>query len=255
MTTMTTTTLMTTTRRLLLAAIGLAPALAAVACGGAQPAPAVQGAGASTAGVSTVAALTSSPEPGSVSAHAESPPPSAPVPPSAAIAEAAPAPEPGTPTPAAAPDPSTVQELFDDTARAPAAALKSKTGAGDPAAALVQGLSELAKRAAPGMDVDGPLATGTLREKQSLQTDITLAPTRCYAILGYSRRIKDVDLYLLLPPGILAAQDGTDSSTPVIGGPDHPVCPLSSSPVTYKLRIVADQGSGEVAVQLYSKAR
>jgi hypothetical protein len=228
----------TRVRRLVLAAIALGPGLAGTACGGAQPAPALESAQVAPAPDWTPSP---SPEPRSVVA-------------ASAQTDLAPATTPAA-NPDTASDPSTVQELFDDTARAPAAALKAKTAAADAAAALAQGLTELAKRVAPGMDADGPLATGTLREKQSLQTDITLAPNRCYAILGYSRQIRDVDLYLLLPPGILAAQDGTNSSTPVIGGADHPICPAASVPVTYKLRIVADQGAGDVAVQLYSKVR
>jgi hypothetical protein len=245
---------MTITRVALLlgsSVLALAPLAAGVACGGAQ---------------STVAPP-SSLEPG---VRAVAPPGSASVTHPLAATQAsesrgqAGAVAPDT-SPAAAPagaatapgaaDPSTVQELFDDTTRAHAAALKAKPAAGDPAAPLVQGLSELAKRAAPGMDPDGPLATGTLQEKQSLQADVTFLPGRCYAILGYSREVKDVDLFLLLPPGILAGQDGTKGSTSVIGDPAHPICPVAAAPVTYKLRIVADQGAGDVAVQVYSKAR
>jgi hypothetical protein len=67
--------------------------------------------------------------------------------------------------------------------------------------------------------------------------------------------VKDLDLYLLLPPGILSGQDTTDDNAPVIGGPPQPMCPVATTPVTYKLDVVADQGAGEVAVQLYSKAK
>jgi hypothetical protein len=150
-------------------------------------------------------------------------------------------------------DTSTVQRLFDDTTHAPAAVLRAKgaTG-GDP---LARGLRDLAQRVAPGMDPDGPLATGTLKEKQNLQTDVTLQPGKCYAIVGYSKKVRDLDLYLLLPPGILSGQDTTDDNVPVIGGPPQPMCPVATAPVTYKLGVVADQGAGEVAVQLYSKAK
>jgi hypothetical protein len=150
-------------------------------------------------------------------------------------------------------DASTVQRLFDDTNHAPAATLKAKgaTG-GDP---LAKGLRELALRVAPGMEPDGPLAAGTLKEKQNLQTDVTLQPGKCYAIVGYSKNVRDLDLYLLLPPGILSGQDTTDDNVPVIGGPPQPMCPVATTPVTYKLGVVADQGAGEVAIQLYSKAK
>jgi hypothetical protein len=150
-------------------------------------------------------------------------------------------------------DASTVEQLFDTTSHAPPAALKDKgTAAADP---LSKGLRDLAKRVAPGMEPDGPLATGTLKEKQNLQTDITLQPGKCYAIVGYSKKVRDLDLYLLLAPGILSGQDTTDDGGPVIGGPPQPMCPVAATPITYKLGIVADQGAGEIAVQLYSKAK
>jgi hypothetical protein len=168
---------------------------------------------------------------------------------------AAPAPAETSTASAAASDPSTVQELYDDTTHAPSAVLKAKAVGDASAAALAQGLDDLAKTKAPGMDPDGPLATGTLKEKESLQEDVTFVPGRCYAILGYSKQVKDVDLYLLLPPGILTGQDGTYSSTPVLGGAGHPLCPIATQSITYKLRIVADHGAGEVGVQVYSKAR
>jgi len=143
-----------------------------------------------------------------------------------------------------------IQKLFDDASHAPAASLKAKgLDAGDP---LAKGLRELAKKVAPGMEPDGPLATGTLKEKQSVQTDVTLQSGKCYVIVGYSKKVKDLDLYLLLS-GILSGQDTTDDSSPVIGASPQPMCPAATTAVTYKLAIVADQGAGEVAVQLYSK--
>ena len=104
------------------------------------------------------------------------------------------------------------------------------------------------------MQPDGPLASGNVKEKHHLQTDITLQPGKCYSIIGFSRKVRDLDLYLLLPPGILSGQDLTDDNKPVIGGPPQPMCPVSSTPITYKLDIFADSGSGDVAVQLYSKS-
>ncbi len=214
----------------------------AAACGGGAIAQSPPAQAPVTAPVAVVSPTPSEPQPASPPAPAA--PSSIPVP----VVDAASAYVPPA-------DPTTVQELFDDTTNAPPAVLKAKAAAGDPAAAMSQTLTELAKTAAPGMGPDGPLAVGSLKEKQSLQEDITFLPGKCYAILGYSRQVKDVDLYLLLPPGILSAQDGTTSGTPVIGGPDRPMCPIATVPVTYKLRIVADHGAGEVAVQLYSKSR
>jgi hypothetical protein len=90
-----------------------------------------------------------------------------------------------------------------------------------------------------------------LKEKQRLQADITLKPAKCYTIVGYAPKLKDLDLHLLLPPGILRGQDTTDDTTPVIFS--DPMCPDAGAPVTYKLDIFADSGNGDAAVQLYSK--
>jgi hypothetical protein len=145
-----------------------------------------------------------------------------------------------------------IQRLFDDTSRASAVILKPAGAAGgDP---LARGLRDFARRAAAGMQPDGPLGTSTLKEKQNVQMDVTLQPGKCYAIVGYSNKVRDLDLYLLLPPGILSGQDTTDDNTPVIGDSRQPMCPVAATPIDYKLGIVADQGAGEVAVQLYSKA-
>ena len=146
-----------------------------------------------------------------------------------------------------------IQKIFDAAVAAPAATLKQNgaTG-GDP---LAKGIRDAAKKLPAGMQPEGPLAMGSIKEKQHLQTDVTLAPGKCYSIVGYSKKVKDLDLYLLLPPGVISGQDLTDDNKPIIGGPPQPMCPVSSTPVTYKLDIFADAGGGDVAVQLFSKGR
>jgi len=105
------------------------------------------------------------------------------------------------------------------------------------------------------MTPDGPLAMGSLKEKQHLQADVTFKPGSCYAVVGYSQKVKDLDLHLFLPPGILSGQDTTDDNKPTIGrGPDW-MCTAASIPITYKLDIFADEGAGDVAAQLYSKTK
>jgi hypothetical protein len=148
-------------------------------------------------------------------------------------------------------DPAEVQRIFEAAGASPKAALKPNGAAG--ATALAKGLRELAKVAAPGMKADGPLATGKLDEKKSSQTDITLKPGKCYAVVGFATKITDLDLYLFLAPGILSGQDTTDDDKPVIGRAPDAMCPVAKTAIKYKLGIVADHGSGEFAVQLYSK--
>ena len=148
-------------------------------------------------------------------------------------------------------DPGQIQKIFQAATTAPAATLKQDGAKGsDP---LAKGIRDAAKKLPAGMQPDGPLAMGSIKEKQHLQTDVTLTAGKCYSIVGYSKKVKDLDLYLLLPPGLLSAQDLTDDNKPVIGGPPQPMCPQSSTPITYKLDIFADSGGGDVAVQLFSK--
>jgi len=148
-------------------------------------------------------------------------------------------------------DPAEVQKIFDAAKAAPKAVTKPNGVAG--AGPLAKGVRELAKTAASGMKADGPLATGKLEEKKNLRTEITLKPGRCYTVVGYSAKVTDLDLYLLLPPGVLSGQDTTDDNKPVIGKTPDAMCPVFKSAVKYTLDIVADQGAGEFAVQLYSK--
>jgi len=64
-----------------------------------------------------------------------------------------------------------------------------------------------------------------------------------------------VDLNLLAPPlyMTLAGQDLTHNNTPVIGAHPSQMCPVIAFPLQYKLDVLANKGSGIVAVQLYSK--
>jgi len=148
-------------------------------------------------------------------------------------------------------DTGAIQKIYDAAKSAPAASLKANGAtAGD---ALAKGIRDAAMKLPPGMKPDGPLATGKMKEKDHLQTDVTLTPGKCYSIVGFSKKVKDLDLYLFVPPGVLSAQDLTDDNKPIIGGPPQPMCPIGSGPITYKLDVVADSGAGDVAVQLYSK--
>jgi hypothetical protein len=69
--------------------------------------------------------------------------------------------------------------------------------------------------------------------------------------------VKDVDLNMLAPPlyMTLAGQDLTHNNTPTIGASPNPMCPVIAIQLQYKLDVFARSGSGEVAVQLYSKTK
>ncbi len=144
-----------------------------------------------------------------------------------------------------------VGKIYDAASSAPAATMKPAGAAGGDA--LAKGIRDAAKKLPAGMQPDGGMAMGSLKEKGHLQTDVTLAPGKCYSIVGFSKKVKDLDLYLFVPPGILSGQDLTDDNKPIIGGAPQAMCPVSTTAVTYKLDIFADSGSGDVAVQVFSK--
>ncbi len=220
-----------TAKLLVLCALTGAGALPALACGGG-------GKPAATA-----------PEPSENSALDEKAPASSSA--AAASASASAAPETAPLAQVLETDPGAIQKVFDAMNAAPPAKLEEKgLKKGD---VLAKGILAASKKLPAGMKPDGPLAVGNVPAKQHLRTDVTLAPGKCYSILGFSETVKDLDLYLMLPPGILSGQDLTDDNKPVIGGPPTPMCPTAQTPVTYKLDIFADKGGGDVAVQLFAK--
>lgn len=215
-----------------LAGVGSIPALA---CGGAQKPADTASAPSNTSVLDQTPAATSSSAPADSSAAA------------AASTDSTPAPLAQVLTT----DSGQIQKIYDAATAAPAATLKPDGAKGGDT--LAKGVRDVAKHLPAGMQPDGPLAMGNVKEKQHLQTDITLQPGKCYSIVGYSKKVKDLDLYLLLPPGILSGQDLSDDNKPIIGGLPQPMCPVAQTAVTYKLDIFADSGGGDVAVQLFSK--
>jgi hypothetical protein len=151
-------------------------------------------------------------------------------------------------------DASSIQKLYDAAMGGAPATAKDKGIAGNDAAA--KGVKDAAKKHAVGMIPVGPLYTANLKEKGHANADIKLEPGQCYAIVGFAPKLKDLDMHLFLPPaGILSGQDTTDDNAPVIGKDPNPMCPSGSMAVTYKLDLYADQGTGDVAAQLYAKSK
>ncbi|HXX66789.1 MAG TPA: hypothetical protein VEK07_06395 [Polyangiaceae bacterium] len=121
------------------------------------------------------------------------------------------------------------------------------------------GLRAQALRLAPGMQPEGSELKQTLAEGQHAVMMVTLQAGKCYTLLGFSPpgAVKDLDLNLLAPPFYmtLAGQDLSHDNAPSIGASPNPVCPIIPFPLQYKLDVFARSGGGEVAVQLYSKAK
>jgi hypothetical protein len=126
---------------------------------------------------------------------------------------------------------------------------------GDP---LEAGIKGLAATHAKGMQPDGQMAKGDLKEGDHLSMLVNLQAGRCYTIIGFSPKgqVVDLDLRLLAPPfyNMLAGQDTTDNNTPVVGKGSGPMCPVIPVPIAYKVDIHAQKGAGKAGVQLYSKA-
>jgi hypothetical protein len=118
------------------------------------------------------------------------------------------------------------------------------------------GLKLHAARVAPGMTAEGDELKQNLGEGQHAVMMMTLQAGKCYSIVGFSApgAVKDLDLNLLsLPFNLLAGQDLTHNNTPTLGAAPNPMCPVTPFPLQYKLDVLAKSGSGQVAVQLYSK--
>jgi hypothetical protein len=121
------------------------------------------------------------------------------------------------------------------------------------------GLKLYAARVAPGMQPDGDELKQALTEGQHAVVMLTLQAGKCYTILGFSApgAVKDLDLNLLAPPFYvtLAGQDLSHNNTPAIGASPNPMCPITPFPLQYKLDVLAKSGTGQVAVQLFSKTK
>ncbi|HEY3815637.1 MAG TPA: hypothetical protein VGL81_00620 [Polyangiaceae bacterium] len=119
------------------------------------------------------------------------------------------------------------------------------------------GLKAHAMRVAPGMQPEGDELKQNLQQGQHAVMMVTLQAGKCYTLVGFSApgAVADLDLNLLAPPlyMTLAGQDLTHNNTPVIGAHPGQMCPVIAFPLQYKLDVVANKGSGIVAVQLFSK--
>jgi hypothetical protein len=181
------------------------------------------------------------------------PPAPAPMPPGTAPAPSASQPPPG---PLAPTDPNSLQGILQGIQTA----LQGTVVAGGvPGDVTDAGLKLYAARAAPTMQPEGDELKQNLTEGQHAVMMVTLQAGRCYTIVGFSApgAVKDLDLNLLAPPFYmtLAGQDLTHNNTPTIGAAPNPMCPVIAFPLQYKLDVFAKSGSGQVAVQLYSKAK
>ena len=158
------------------------------------------------------------------------------------------------PGPLAPTDPNSLQGILQGIQNALQGTVTPNGGGGDLTATGLQGY---ALKVAPGMQPDQGLLEQNLTEGQHAVMMVTLQAGKCYTLVGYSApgAVRDVDLNMLAPPlyMTLAGQDLSHNNMPVIGSAPSPMCPVIAFPLQYKIDVFARQGSGTVAVQLYSK--
>jgi len=126
-------------------------------------------------------------------------------------------------------------------------------GAGDPSAL---GLSAAAAKYASGMSPEGQPAKGQIQQNGHIQFIVNMDASKCYTIVAYGAGVADLDLNLLAPPfyNVSAGTDGMAGPTAVIGG-NPKMCPAIPVAIPYKVDIFAKSGGGQVAAQVYSKAK
>ena len=131
----------------------------------------------------------------------------------------------------------------------------SPVAAGDPVEVGVKGVA--AKAVAPGMTPEGNLVKDTLAADAHRTELVTLAGGKCYTIVAFSPagQVTNVDLHLLLPPffNMEAGHDNESDNTAVIGKGTGAICPALAMAVQYKLDVHAKAGQGAIGVQIYSK--
>src|SRR5262249_33887199 len=151
-------------------------------------------------------------------------------------------------------DPTQLAALLSAAAAAGSATLQPGGSATDP---IEAGIKATAAKHAKGMQPDGPIARGDLKEGDHLTFLTNLQAGKCYAIVGFAPKgtVHDLDLRLLAPPfyNMLSGEDTTDDNTPVVGKDPSSMCPIVPVPLAYKVDIHAQKGAGKVGVQLYSK--
>ncbi len=139
--------------------------------------------------------------------------------------------------------------------------------AGAPAAAVAEAaldsaidlaIATAAPKLAPKMEKEGAPGRATLKEGEHFSMMITLAPNRCYTIIGNSPAgsVEKLDVKLYGPPlfNIEAGKSGAnDKNMPVIGKGTAALCPIVPIPVPYKVDVAATKGAGRIGVHVFAR--
>jgi hypothetical protein len=116
----------------------------------------------------------------------------------------------------------------------------------------------LALKVAPKATKEGQPGRETLAQGQHFNMLVTMAPNRCYTIVGVSPagQVTQLDLKLLAPPlyNMESGRSGAaDKNMPVIGKGAQALCPILPIPVAYKLDAVATKGAGRIGVHVFAR--
>lgn len=118
-------------------------------------------------------------------------------------------------------------------------------------------VAKIAAKAAPGMQLEGQAYRDTLAPNGHLNAIVTLQPSRCYTIIGYSPKegVTQLDLQLLAPPlfNFPTNRAPSPKNEAIIGKGKEALCPVSLVPIPYKIDAIASKGAGRVGVYLYSR--
>ncbi|MBX3208722.1 MAG: hypothetical protein KF764_27055 [Labilithrix sp.] len=115
-----------------------------------------------------------------------------------------------------------------------------------------------ATKLAPKMEKEGAAGRATLKEGEHFGMMITLAPNRCYTIIGNSPpgSVEKMDVKLYGPPlyNVEAGKSGAnDKNMPVIGKGTTALCPILPIAVPYKLDVAATKGAGRIGVHVFAR--
>jgi hypothetical protein len=126
------------------------------------------------------------------------------------------------------------------------------------AAVAVGPLTMWANSEAPGMAKEGPTVAGQFQQGQTLESQFTFQPGKCYTVLAMGAGITDIDVemqYVTPIPGLNPSigKDNTTSNQASIGGKGNCLKPMSPIAANAKFIVTAKAGAGMAAAQLYSK--
>jgi hypothetical protein len=115
-----------------------------------------------------------------------------------------------------------------------------------------------AAKLAPKMTLEGQPFRQTLAPGGRANMVVTLAPGKCYTIIGFSPpgNVTQFDLKLMTPPfyNVEAGHsDPKDKNMPVIAKGKDATCPLAPIAVPYRVDAIATGGGGRVGVYVFSR--